>query len=135
MFKRNIFLIGVFLLPFLGYSQAYNDMGPADNFQTASNPYYWKNKKPFEGYWQQDIHYTIKANIDETTDVITGQEHLAYTNNSPDTLYFVYFNLYQNAFTPKAYLDNLQLNNGERPTYGKYERAGLGTTIDEIKSG
>ena len=113
----------------------YSDMGPENNFQSKKNPYYWKNRRPFPGYWQQDVYYKIKANIDETTDIITGEEHLTYTNNSPDTLYFVYFNLYQNAFQPGSYLDNLQRNNDVIPNYGKYERTKLGTVIDEMKTG
>ncbi len=116
-------------------AQAYSDLGPQNNFQSPNNPYYWKNKQPFTGYWQQDIQYKIKATLDETTDIITGEENLTYTNNSPDTLYFVYFNLYQNAFQPGSYLDNLQRNNNAHPVYGKYERDKLGTVIDEIKSG
>jgi aminopeptidase N len=112
--------------------QLYSDTGPANNFRTAQNPLYWQNKKPFEGYWQQDVHYKIKANVDETTDIITGQEQLTYYNNSPDTLYYVYFNLYQNAFQPGSYLDNLQDNNDAHVTYGKYEKQKLGTVIDEL---
>ena len=115
-------------------AQVYSDLGPENNFQSANNPYYWKNKLPYTGYWQQDVQYKIKATLDETTDIITGEENLTYTNNSPDTLYFVYFNLYQNAFQPGSYLDNLQRNNGVKPVYGKYERDKLGTVIDEIKT-
>ncbi len=90
---------------------------------------------PFPGYWQQDVHYKIKANLDDSLNIITAEEQLTYTNNSPDTLSFVYFNLYQNAFQPGSYLDNLQRNNGAPPTYGKYERAKKNILIDEIKSG
>ncbi len=99
-----------------------------------NTPQYWKNRKPFEGYWQQDVHYKIKASLDETTDVITGDEQLTYYNNSPDTLYYVYFNLYQNAFQPGSYLDNLQDNNDAHVGYGKYENQKLGTLIDEIQT-
>jgi aminopeptidase N len=96
---------------------------------------YWKNKLPFAGYWQQDVAYRIKANIDETTDIVSGEEQLTYFNNSPDTLYYVYFNLYQNAFQPGAYLDDLQKHNGEKVKYGKYEKAKEGTLIDQMSSG
>jgi len=133
---RKFFPLFIFLFFQLVTTKAqYSDMGPKDNYDSKKNPYYWKNRRPFPGYWQQDVHYKIKANIDETTDIITGEEHLNYTNNSPDTLYFVYFNLYQNAFQPGSYLDNLQKNNDVKPTYGKYERTKLGTVIDEMKSG
>lgn len=112
----------------------YNDSGPENNFRSTSNPLYWKNKMPFAGYWQQDVHYQIKAQIDETTDIITGDEELTYFNNSPDTLHFVYFHLYQNAFQPGSYLDDLQHHNDAHPNYGKNENARLGTLVDELKA-
>lgn len=104
-------------------------------FRSVSNPMYWKNKIPFAGYWQQDVAYHIKATIDETTDIVGGEEELTYYNNSPDTLYYVYFNLYQNAFQPGSYLDDLQRHNGEKVKYGRYEKAGEGIVIDQMASG
>ena len=119
----------------LAFAQTYNQSGPNDNYRTAQNPYYWKNRMPFAGYWQQDVHYKIKANIQERAWLIDGDEELTYYNNSPDTLTFVYFHLYQNAFQPGSYLDNLQRNNGVKARYGKYESQKLNTEIDYIKSG
>src|SRR5579871_3158220 len=97
--QKNITLI-LFLFSSIAsvHSQSYSDAGPENDYQSKHNPYYWKNRRPFPGYWQQDVYYKIKAKLDETKDIITGQEELTYTNNSPDTLYYVYFNLYQNAF-------------------------------------
>ena len=132
---KNLLVLFFYTLCFSRvFAQGYSDRGPENNFQSKKNPLYWKNRKPFEGYWQQDVHYHIKAAIDEKTDLVSGEEELTYTNNSPDTLYYVYFNLYQNAFQPGSYLDNLQRNNQVHPTYGKYEKTKLGTQIDEMKS-
>ncbi|MCW3125769.1 MAG: hypothetical protein JWO03_1427 [Bacteroidetes bacterium] len=105
-----------------------------NTFRTASNPMYWKNKMPYPGYWQQDVEYHIQATIEENIDIVGGEEQLTYFNNSPDTLYFVYFNLYQNAFQPGSYLDDLQRHNGVEPRYGKYEKSKEGTLIDRITS-
>ena len=107
----------------------------AERFNTIAkdNIYYWKNRKPNEAYWQQDVHYTINAQIEEKTDIITGSENLIYWNNSPDDLNFVYFHLYQNAFQPCSYLDNLYRNNGVIPKFGKYESQKLGTEISSLK--
>ena len=130
--------VAIILLIFTYAAQVnaqYSDAGPINNYQSKKSPYYWKNRRPFPGYWQQDVHYKIKAHIDEATDIIGGEEHLTYSNNSPDTLYFVFFNLYQNAFQPGSYLDQLQKNNGVHVNYGKYERTKLGTVIDELKAG
>src|SRR5690349_14380664 len=93
-----------------------------DEFRSATNSLYWKNRKPDEGYWQQDVHYTIKAEVDDVLDVISGEEQLVYWNNSPDTLTFVYFHLYQNAFQPGSYLDELTEVNGIHPTFDRWER-------------
>lgn len=95
---------------------------------------YWKNKRPHAAYWQQDVAYKIDAEIDETTDIISGYEQLTYTNNSPDTLHFVFFHLYQNAFLPGSYLDQLQRANGVKPTFGKYEASQRGIAIESIST-
>ncbi|MCH8902994.1 MAG: hypothetical protein IIA45_03655 [Bacteroidetes bacterium] len=113
----------------------YDPLHPPNSYQTRSNPYYWKNKKPHGGYWQQDVHYIIKARIDEKTNIISGEEWLTYSNNSPDTLDHVFFHLYQNAFQPGSYYDMLQRENGRKPTFGRYEGKGLGTEIIEMKIG
>jgi hypothetical protein len=51
---------------------------------------------PGHRYWQQRADYLIKASLDETKHRITGQETITYTNNSPDTLRYVWVQLDQN---------------------------------------
>ncbi len=102
-------------------------------YRSAQNPYYWKNRKPYDGYWQQDVHYDIKATLDDKTDIISGEEVLTYFNNSPDTLHFLYFHLYQNAFVKGSYLEKLNKANGFKQKFGKYEADGLGTSIEQVK--
>lgn len=106
----------------------------AQNFQSTSNPYYWKNKISAKSeYWQQDVDYTIDAYLDEKNEIIRGTEQIMYTNNSPDELDHLFFNLYQNAFIQNSYLSNLQQANGEKITYGKWEAEGKGNEILSIK--
>ncbi|MCX6352844.1 MAG: M1 family metallopeptidase [Bacteroidetes bacterium] len=105
---------------------------PQDNFRTAENKYYWKNRPPYLGYWQQDVHYTIEAEVLDSFDLIVGNEWLTYYNNSPDTLTFAYFHLYQNAFQPGSYLDGLTKENNEKPVYGESEKNGFGTLIKDV---
>jgi hypothetical protein len=112
--------------------QSYDPLHPPNSYNTASNPNYWKNKMPYEGYWQQDVHYTIKALIDEKTDIISGKQELVYTNNSPDELNFVYFHLYQEAFQPGSHYDKLLEASDDQPKYGKYEKQGFGTEIKKL---
>jgi hypothetical protein len=105
-----------------------------NSYRSAGNTHYWKNRKPFAGYWQQDVQYTINANIDEKTNIISATEELIYTNNSPDELNFVYFHLYQNAFTKGSYL--VQLHNANKQPIrrmGKYQSQGLGTLVENLK--
>ena len=56
---------------------------PPNNYATTKNQCYWKSRKPFADYWQQDVHYHIVANIDEKTDIVTATQKLTYWNNSP----------------------------------------------------
>ena len=106
----------------------------SQSFRSTSNPQYWKNRKPFEAYWQQDVDYKIKARIDEKTDIISASEELTYYNNSPDTLNFVFFHLYQNAFQPGSYFDKMTRENGVTPKYGKYEVQKKNTEILSLSS-
>lgn len=104
------------------------------SFRSADNPYYWKFRKPNEGYWQQDIHYKIDAFVDEKLDIINGKMVLTYWNNSPDALPFVYFHLYQNAFTKGSYYESLNKGNKIQPKFGVYEEKGLGTEVTRVES-
>ncbi len=104
------------------------------DYRTATNPMYWKNRKPNAAYWQQDVHYNIKAELNDSTDVITGDEELTYWNNSPYTLSHVYFHLYNNAQTKDSYLSDLYRNNHYTLNYGKYRKQNLGTQVNAIQS-
>lgn len=122
---RKLFLL--FLLA-LGFGV----QGQNFEYRSAENPYYWKNRKPNAAYWQQDVHYKIDAIIDDSTDIVNGREQLTYYNNSPDTLYEVYFHLYQNAFIKGSYLESLNLSNHFKQKFGKYEGAGKGTEVSSL---
>ncbi|MBS1689551.1 MAG: hypothetical protein JSS96_12560, partial [Bacteroidetes bacterium] len=66
-----------------------------NDFRNSNNAQYWQNKKPYADYWQQDVDYVLTGDMDEQRNMIKGSELLTYWNNSPDTLYFVYFHLFQ----------------------------------------
>lgn len=92
-----------------------------------------QNVFPYEGYWQQQVNYSITASLDDKTDIIDGKERLIYKNNSPDDLPFVYFHLYNNAQTKGSYLEDLYKNNNLKVRFGKYASQGLGTTVSSIQ--
>ena len=55
---------------------------------------------PGPGYWQQRADYSIKATLDTAADRLTATAQIRYTNNSPDTLRFVWMQVDQNLFRP-----------------------------------
>lgn len=103
-------------------------------YNSSANELYWKNRKPFEGYWQQDVMYNIKAKIDEKTDIIDASMTLKYFNNSPDTLNFVFFHLYQNAFQPDSYAESLYESNNYPIKWGPYESQKKGTEVLKMQA-
>ncbi|MEO7985935.1 MAG: M1 family aminopeptidase [Gemmatimonadales bacterium] len=57
---------------------------------------------PGKDYWQQRADYVIRATLDTAARTVRGEETITYTNNSPDTLRFVWLQLDQNLFTPTS---------------------------------
>ena len=55
---------------------------------------------PGSAYWQQRADYSIKATLDTAAKRLSGTEQIRYTNNSPDTLRFVWMQMDQNLFRP-----------------------------------
>lgn len=55
--------------------------------------------------WQQHVTYTMNIDFDATKHQFKGEQRLVYSNNSPDTLYKVFYHLYFNAFQPGSMMD------------------------------
>ncbi|MEJ7737054.1 MAG: M1 family metallopeptidase [Chitinophagaceae bacterium] len=49
-------------------------------------------------YWQQEVNYKIDVVLDDVMHTLTGHETIEYINHSPDTLYYVWFHLWPNAY-------------------------------------
>jgi len=49
-------------------------------------------------YWQQRADYTIAASLDTGAALLSGSVQIRYTNNSPDTLRFVWIQVDQNLY-------------------------------------
>ena len=56
------------------------------------------NGEPGPKYWQNRADYQLAATLNDQTNEITGTEVLTYTNNSPQTLGYLWMNLEQNLF-------------------------------------
>ncbi len=50
--------------------------------------------KPGNNYWQNNGDYDIKVNFDPATNLLSGEETIVYSNNSPDTLKRLIIRLY-----------------------------------------
>ena len=53
---------------------------------------------PGHAYWQQRADYKLRATLDEDKRAISGAGTVTYTNNSPDTLNYLWVQLDQNMF-------------------------------------
>jgi hypothetical protein len=69
-------------------------------------------------YWQQQADFTIDVKLNETEKTLDGFEKILYTNNSPDTLHFIWFHVWMNAYKndQTAFTDQ-QLRNGNTKFY------------------
>ena len=80
--------------------------------------------RPGPEYWQQRADYDIVATLDTTRHTIKGHVTLAYTNNSPDTLRYLWMQLDQNLYKPGSagsYLFPEDTRFGDRGFEGGYE--------------
>lgn len=62
-------------------------------------------------YWQQQLRYTIHAELNDTEKSITGFETIVYKNNSPSTLDFIWFHLWANAYKNESTALMTQIRN------------------------
>lgn len=51
-----------------------------------------------KAYWQQKVDTRIEVRLDDRQHMLSGQEQISYTNNSPDTLRFLYLHLWPNGY-------------------------------------
>lgn len=50
------------------------------------------------GYWQQSLQYEITVQLDDSQHTLDGTLKLQYLNNSPDTLRYIWFHTWPNAY-------------------------------------
>jgi len=50
-------------------------------------------------YFQQEVNYKINVTLNDRLHELHGNEYVEYINNSPDTLGFLYFHLWPNAYS------------------------------------
>jgi len=69
-------------------------------------------------YWQQEVNNTIDVSLNDTEHTLDGFITIQYRNNSPDTLRFIWFHLWPNAFkTDRTAFSEQMLQNGRTDFY------------------
>lgn len=94
----------------------------------SPNVYRTGGGRPGVDYWQQRADYDLHATLDTANKSLSGSMTLRYTNNSPDTLKFIWVQTEQNAFRPGS-LNTFVFAPGSR--FGSRNFVG-GDKIDEF---
>ena len=106
MKKINLLLTPFYLvcfLPFILFAQKENGYDPHKafdpSFDNNTGTYYRSaSGQPGPGYWQNRADYKINATLDDKNNLVSGNDEITYTNNSPDNLNYVWLQLDQNQF-------------------------------------
>ncbi len=69
-------------------------------------------------YWQQQVNSKIDVTLNDVSHTLDGYIKMEYTNNSPDTLQYIFIHLWQNAFkNDRTAFSNQQIENGSTEFY------------------
>ncbi len=79
-----------------------------------------------DAYWQQELRYDIKAELNDTEKSITGFEKIVYKNNSPSTLDYIWFHIWPNAYKNDSTALMKQIRN-DKERSKKAEQFGVGS--------
>ncbi len=80
----------------------------------------------FSQYWQQEVNYDINVTLHDNDHSLEGFEKIQYINHSPDTLHFIWFHLWPNAYKndKTAFSDQLLENGNTKFYFSKPEDRG-----------
>ena len=92
--KKILFSSLVACLPSLLFAQS--KFAQLDQELPTPNGYRTAGGAPGSDYYQQKADYKIAISIDDKTQVLSGEETITYTNNSPDKLEYLWLQLDQN---------------------------------------
>src|SRR5689334_394778 len=71
-----------------------------------------------QAFWQQEVHYTIDVSLNDNDHTLDGFLKLRYINHSPDTLHFIWFHLWPNAYkNDRTAFSEQLLQNGRTDFY------------------
>ncbi|WP_048919412.1 M1 family metallopeptidase [Rufibacter radiotolerans] len=83
-------------------------------------------------YWQQEVNYKIEVALNDQNHTLTGKEQLEYVNHSPETLTFLYFHLWPNAYQDRntAFAKQQLVNNDATFHFSPQEARGSISGLD-----
>ena len=91
-YSKLVALLGTVFIINLAFSQP---LFRSTNFQSAvTKATRTSSGKPGNKYWQNSADYNIHANFTPATALLSGEETILYSNNSPDTLKRLIIRLY-----------------------------------------
>ena len=79
-----------------------------------------------QNYWQQEVNYTIDVTLHDKENSLDAFEKVEYINNSPDTLKFIWFHIWPNAYKndKTAFSDQLLINGNTKFYFSGKEQRG-----------
>ena len=83
-------------------------------------------------YWQQQVNYTIDVTLHDKDNSLDAFEKIEYTNNSPDTINFIWFHIWPNAYKndKTAFSDQLLINGNTKFYFSDKEQRGYINQLD-----
>ncbi len=83
-------------------------------------------------YWQQQVNYIIDVSLNDKEKTLDGFEKLTYINNSPDTLWYIWFHLWPNAYKNDrtAFSDQLLENGNTKFYFSSIDQKGYINRLD-----
>jgi hypothetical protein len=87
------------------------------------NVYRTASGAPGEQYWQQQADHKIEVTLDEENRSLSATQTIEYTNNSPDTLRYIWIQLDQNRFANGSIGRLTETASEDQLSYGALARA------------
>ncbi|MEP7278014.1 MAG: M1 family metallopeptidase [Bacteroidota bacterium] len=83
-------------------------------------------------YWQQQVNYTIEVELNDQEHVLDGFEKMTYINHSPDTLHYIWFHVWPNAYKndQTAFSEQLLINGRTDFYFSNKEQRGYINRLD-----
>jgi hypothetical protein len=105
---RILFVFSFILISSFSFAQSekstydHHELFNPNFYPPSVNAYRAADGEPGPKYWTNKASYKISATLDTSKDAITGSVVISYTNNSPQTLPFIWLYLDQNLFRPDS---------------------------------